>query len=99
MKTLPESNEPVAYDAFKDWMVREMPPMTTIGNPEWWAKRIYERFIHTSPPPVTELHKRQPLTDEEIRKVKHHMVDGAYQYSFMQGVRYAEAAHGIGKHK
>jgi hypothetical protein len=39
---------------------------------------------------------REPLTDEEIRKARHHMVDGAYQYSFMQGVRYAEAAHGIG---
>ena len=47
------------------------------------------------PIPLYTTPQRQPLTDEEIRKAKHHMVDGAYQYSFMQGVRYAEAAHGI----
>jgi hypothetical protein len=45
--------EPVAYEYFKDWMVKEMPPMTIIGNPEWWAKRIYERFIYTAPPQRT----------------------------------------------
>ena len=31
------------------------------------------------------------LTDEEIRKAKHHMVEGAYQYSFKQGAKWAEA--------
>ena len=41
------------------------------------------------------LKQSKPLTDEEIRKFQHHMVSGAYQYSFMQGVRYAEFAHGI----
>jgi hypothetical protein len=46
--------------------------------------------LYTHPQP-----KQEPLPDEQIRKAKHHMVDGAYQYSFMQGVRYAEAAHGI----
>jgi hypothetical protein len=50
------AQEPVAFDYFKDWMVKEMPPMTTIGNPEWWAKRIYERFIYITPP------QRKPLT-------------------------------------
>ena len=45
--------------------------------------------LYTSPP------QRQPLTDEQIRKANHHMVDGAYDYSFKQGVRWAEAAHGI----
>jgi hypothetical protein len=51
----------------------------------------YERYVlaDKSPP------QRQPLTDEEIRKAKHHMVEGAYHYSFQQGVRYAEAAHDI----
>jgi hypothetical protein len=56
------AQEPVAFECFKDWMVEEMPPMTTIGNPEWWAKRIYERFIHTTPP-------KRPwvgLTDDEL---------------------------------
>ena len=31
------------------------------------------------------------LTDEEIRKAKHHMVEGAYHYSFKQGAEWAEA--------
>jgi len=44
---------------------------------------------------IEALKQSKPLTDEEIRKFQHHMVSGAYQYSFMQGVRYAEAVHGI----
>jgi hypothetical protein len=31
------------------------------------------------------------LDPEEIRKTKHHMVDGAYHYSFKQGAEWAEA--------
>lgn len=31
------------------------------------------------------------LEPEEIRKAKHHMVDGAYHYSFKQGAEWAEA--------
>ena len=31
------------------------------------------------------------LTDEEIKNTRHHMVDGAYDYSFKQGARWAEA--------
>lgn len=38
---------------------------------------------------------RLPLTDEEIRRANHHMVDGAYDYSFKQGVKWAEYKHGI----
>ena len=41
------------FDYFKEWMCREMPPMTVIGQPEWWAKRIYDRFIQTPPPKRT----------------------------------------------
>jgi hypothetical protein len=33
----------------------------------------------------------QGLTDEEIRQTTHHKVDGAYDYSFKQGARWAEA--------
>jgi len=38
---------------------------------------------------------RTPLPDEEIRQAEHHMVCGAYDYSFKQGVRWAEKVHGI----
>ena len=31
------------------------------------------------------------LDPEEIRKTNHHMVDGAYHYSFKQGAEWAEA--------
>ena len=30
------------------------------------------------------------LTDEEMTHAKHHMVEGAYQYSFKQGAKWAE---------
>jgi hypothetical protein len=30
------------------------------------------------------------LTDEEIKQTRHHMVDGAYDYSFKQGAQWAE---------
>lgn len=39
--------------------------------------------------------QRTPITDEDIRRANHHMVDGAYDYSFKQGVRWAEKVHGI----
>lgn len=39
--------------------------------------------------------ERTPLTDEDIRQANHHMVCGAYDYSFKQGVRWAEKVHGI----
>jgi hypothetical protein len=45
--------------------------------------------LYTTPP------QRKPLTDEEIRKANHHMVEGAYDYSFKQGVKWAEYKHGI----
>ena len=31
------------------------------------------------------------LTDKEIKHAPHHMVDGAYHYSFKQGAQWAEA--------
>ena len=31
------------------------------------------------------------LESEEIRKAKHHIIDGAYHYSFKQGAEWAEA--------
>lgn len=31
------------------------------------------------------------LDPEKVRKTKHHMVDGAYHYSFKQGAEWAEA--------
>ena len=60
--------EPVAYEDFKKWLVREMPPLTTIENPEWWARRIYERFIYTTPPQRTWV----GLTDDEFDRCDAH---------------------------
>lgn len=33
----------------------------------------------------------QSITDEEIRQTDHHMVDGAYHYSFKQGAKWADS--------
>ena len=71
------------------------------GIPEDWLLTLSELIRARGQawddclPIYTTLQQRKPLTDEEIRKFQHHMVSGAYQYSFMQGVRYAESAHGI----
>ena len=42
---------------------------------------------------VNAMSKREwvGLTDEEIKHAPHHMVDGAYHYSFKQGAEWAEA--------
>jgi hypothetical protein len=53
--------EPVKFEYFKDWMVKEMPPLTTIGNPEWWAKRIYDRFIYTTPQAREQQVEQEPV--------------------------------------
>ena len=44
-----EKGKLLGYEDFKNWMVKEMPQMTIIGNPEWWAMRIYDKFIYTKP--------------------------------------------------
>jgi hypothetical protein len=42
--------------------------------------------LYTTPPQRTWV----GLTDEEMTHAKHHMVEGAYQYSFKQGAKWAE---------
>jgi len=56
---------------------------------DWQTRERGAEPLYTTP------QKRKPLTDEEIRKFQHHVVSGAYQHSFIQGVRYAESAHKI----
>ena len=43
--------------------------------------------LYTTPPQRTWV----GLTDDEMTHAKHHMVEGAYQYSFKQGALWAEA--------
>ncbi len=49
------------------------------------ARRIVA--LYTTPQPQREW---VGLTDEEIKHAPHHMVDGAYHYSFKQGAEWAE---------
>ena len=44
--------------------------------------------IHTCTPPQRTW---VGLTDDEMTHTNHHMVEGAYQYSFKQGAKWAEA--------
>ena len=65
--------------------------MTTHLTKIWWDSnkdKLVEQAI-----PESEIYKRKwvGLTDEEIRLTDHHRVDGAYDYSFKQGARWAEA--------
>ena len=56
------------------------------------ALRMYvDSNILASIPPNMKKKEWVELTDEEIRRAKHHMVEGAYNYSFKQGAKWAEA--------
>jgi hypothetical protein len=58
----------------------------------YWADILPNRsvkvgqMLYTTPPQRTWV----GLTDEEMTHAKHHMVEGAYQYSFKQGAKWAE---------
>lgn len=45
-----EKPEHVAFDLFQNWMSSEMPSGTVIGDPKWWAKRIFDNFVKVQPP-------------------------------------------------
>ena len=66
-----------------------------LAQPKPWENFCDLNCVWTDHHPDCKLAQRKPLTDEEIRKANHHMVDGAYDYSFKQGVKWAEYKHGI----
>ncbi len=45
--------EPAAFLEFTTWMHNELPSGTIIGDPGWWASRIFKRFIAPQPTPTT----------------------------------------------
>jgi hypothetical protein len=57
------------------------------GQVMWFNKPKDESMLYTTPQQRTWV----GLDPEEIRKTNHHMVDGAYHYSFKQGAEWAEA--------
>lgn len=42
-------------EQFKEWLCREMPAGTIIGDPAWWAPRIYEKA--KAPPEATGIYE------------------------------------------
>ena len=94
-----EKQEPVAH---KDWCIgKDKGPCNCKENPfgyfqydmrldAWVQNRDSNRGVafYTTPQPQ---HEWVGLTDEEIKHAPHHMVDGAYHYSFKQGAEWAEA--------
>jgi len=78
-----EQGEPVAWGNFKE-------DGTLVGlsqHPEDQANWTNKKPLYTTPQQRTWV----GLDPEEIRKTNHHMVDGAYHYSFKQGAEWAEA--------
>jgi hypothetical protein len=55
----------------------------------YWSEpdNRHEVALYTTPQQRTWV----GLDPEEIRKTNHHMVDGAYHYSFKQGAEWAES--------
>ena len=58
------------YPDFADWLEREMPEGTVIGDPLWWASKIADRIIAADLP---QRQHGQPepegLTDEQIMEL------------------------------
>lgn len=44
----PRTIPPLTDTQFTEWLCREMPPGTVVGDPEWWAKRIYRLLAASS---------------------------------------------------
>ena len=65
----------------KDWRLEYM------SLPVGKHKLYTQQYTYTTPPQRTWV----GLTDEEMTHTNHHMVEGAYQYSFKQGAKWAEA--------
>jgi hypothetical protein len=77
-KALAQTQEPVAIvDANDDGYWADILPNISVK---------VGQMLYTNPPQRTWV----GLTDEEMTHAKHHMVEGAYQYSFKQGAKWAE---------
>ncbi len=76
--------EPVAYGVLDDDGQIDWTAEYPFSNEPGWPDSVP---LYTAPPQ----REWQGLTDEEIRRADHHMVEGAYHYSFKQGAQWAEA--------
>ncbi len=63
--------------------------LSTVG-PDGYYKMDAHEWLDWALKTVQPARIWQSLTDEEIRRAKHHMVEGAYDYSFKQGAQWAE---------
>jgi hypothetical protein len=59
--------EPVAWKEFNEWLHRELPSGTVIGDPGWWASKIYKHFIQNAAQ-VSAKREWVDLTDDDINK-------------------------------
>jgi hypothetical protein len=50
-------------EAFSDWLAREMPPGTVIGDPHWWAPRILRAVARAAP-------KAEPVADAQVASLR-----------------------------
>jgi hypothetical protein len=69
-------------------MLASKPPGLCMCGEPWRLESV-----HRKKSPCFDYIEREwvGLTDEEIKRAPHHMVDGAYHYSFKQGAEWAEA--------
>lgn len=44
--SLKEYQKGVNFVEFEQWMIKEMPEFTVIGDPKFWARKIYAKFIN-----------------------------------------------------
>lgn len=56
----------------------------------WCEDKINDSDIQYTRADISQQRTWVGLDPEEIRKTNHHMVDGAYHYSFKQGAEWAE---------
>lgn len=59
--------EPVAWKEFNEWMHRELPSGTVIGDPGWWASKIYKHFIQNAAPVSAEASRAADSLEEAAK--------------------------------
>lgn len=63
LATLRSGSEPINFKDFDEWMHRELPAGTIIGDPGWWAVKIHNKWM---PPPLPKVEPVDKLDAERL---------------------------------
>jgi len=61
VETTPPADERAELESFTEWLCREMPPDTVIGDPKWWAPRIARALRRSDGARIAELEREREI--------------------------------------